>query len=519
MTWELLHRGRWTLLAAALGGIAFPSIIYAALEREQILDPRHQSMLVLHFVLVQFSMIYLAVAIYGAQDKISRLYTVPASAATLVAWRMLPAMALIALGSLLVTSVLNELFPINWPLWGPALVLSVAFAAIQAIVWLTEKSLWIVAAIVFAYGAIVLWFKSRYGPLLGQPTHSWAEVTPGEVLTMLTAALAAYGVAVVGVARNRRGEPPLSLGIVAWLERKFDRAPATYPPLSSPIRAQSWFEWKHKGWAMPAGAAFGVLIFLAFWLAISRDAKELFQGLLAGGGMLSVLGTVGALTTGLTGANDRKPTISTFLATRPMTDGQLAAIIVNTAARSVVLAWSIWAATVLMFYLLLSSTGYLTNPQLPKSLGLWYFPTTIVSMWTVVGVGLSIGLSGRPEMFIRAIVSCLLIAIGVTLLSKFALSAAATQLLNNILMGTIGVGLVLLIASFFLAAHRRALISSPALAVALMVWVMLCAAAFSLGPPTDVASIPFFLLLVGALGLTVSPLAAAPLALAANRHR
>ena len=36
MTWELLSRGRWSILAALLGAIAFPVMILTALGGDQL---------------------------------------------------------------------------------------------------------------------------------------------------------------------------------------------------------------------------------------------------------------------------------------------------------------------------------------------------------------------------------------------------------------------------------------------------------------------------------------------------
>ena len=58
---------------------------------------------------------------------------IPAPTSVVVAWQLLPAMAATALECLLSTAVINALFKVNWPLWGPALFMSVALAAFAAI--------------------------------------------------------------------------------------------------------------------------------------------------------------------------------------------------------------------------------------------------------------------------------------------------------------------------------------------------------------------------------------------------
>jgi hypothetical protein len=142
LTWEMLHRGRWTLTAAALGATAFPLIILAALWREGGVDPSHPSMLIMHMVLMQLNTFIFGVAVLGAQGNPSRLYTFPSPNAAIVTWHMLPAMAIMAIEAVASTALLNALFGLNWPLWAPALFVAVLLAAVQAVLWLTEKSIW-----------------------------------------------------------------------------------------------------------------------------------------------------------------------------------------------------------------------------------------------------------------------------------------------------------------------------------------------------------------------------------------
>src|SRR5688500_9536037 len=93
MTWELFARGRWSILAAWLGAIAFPGLILAALNATGPLDASHPKMLLLHVMIVQIGMFIVASAVFTAQGPISKLYAYPARTSTLVFWRMAPAMA------------------------------------------------------------------------------------------------------------------------------------------------------------------------------------------------------------------------------------------------------------------------------------------------------------------------------------------------------------------------------------------------------------------------------------------
>ena len=182
----------------------------------------------------------------SAQRPMSRLYAYPASTATLVAWRLLPAMAAIAVESVAWTAAVNAMFHLNWPLWGPAMFAAAGLAAVEAAMWLTEKSGWIIFALTVVGIVLGVWFKSRHGMVSELPTHLWSAVTPAEVFAMLATVAISYWVAVKAVARNRRGEPPFSLGIMDWLIRLFDVASAVGAPFRGPAHAQFWVEWRHR---------------------------------------------------------------------------------------------------------------------------------------------------------------------------------------------------------------------------------------------------------------------------------
>src|SRR5437899_1064221 len=142
ITWELVWNGRWGLPAALLAANALPAMILTALRSEGALDPAEESNLVIQVVVTIMNAATFGAAIMSAQGRPSRLYAFPVSTATLVAGQMLPGMAAIFAQSVLSTAILNALFQLDWSLWGPALFVACALAAVQGLLWLTEKSLW-----------------------------------------------------------------------------------------------------------------------------------------------------------------------------------------------------------------------------------------------------------------------------------------------------------------------------------------------------------------------------------------
>jgi len=518
MTWEMLRHGSWGLLAAALGANLLPAILLAALRHEGALVPEDPSQMVIHITLVQINMFIFAAAVLTAQGHPSRLYAFPVPTSALVAWNLLPAMVAVAIESVASTAALNATFQMNWPLWGPALFVAVALASVQAAAWLTEKSAWMVVAMGAVATALALWFKSRYGEGFSQPNRYWMEVTPSEILTMLVFAVLAYATAVVAVARNRRGEALLSLGIIAWLDRLFDSAPDLGLHFRSPAEAQLWFEWRHKGWAMPGAVAFSSLFGFGAWLIFSRDAGDLFHGFVVGGGILSMFGLLGGLVMGNSG-QDSNFEIGSFLATRPITNTQLARTILKAAAKSVLIAWIIWAAAFLALYLLLVVIDVVPKPALPKELGWWYFPATVLGPWIVLALVASMGLTGRSRPFLDLFVLTFAIYVVLSLFSKFALSRQAQEQFGRGAVYTAAVLMVLGTSWALATARRRSLIGWPTVYAASGAWVALSVPVALESMLRSAVPLHIGALVVGLAALTVAPLATAPLALAWNRNR
>src|SRR3954447_12678204 len=254
MTWEIFRRGSWKLLAATLGAIAFPAMIFVALRHDGA-DFSDPTILMMHILFVNNMILLIGAALFAAQGRMSQLYAYPLPTSSIVAWRLLPAMVINGALTAACIGCLNLIFDLGWPVWGPAMFAAVAMACVNAFVWLFEKSqIWLAVAMAVVAAVLGFWFKSRYGPAFSSSTHYWQEVTPTDVFTMLATSVFAYWVAVKAVARNRRGEPGFSLGWVDWLDRVLDRSTAYGTRLNSPFQAQCWFQWRRKGWLMPAGA-------------------------------------------------------------------------------------------------------------------------------------------------------------------------------------------------------------------------------------------------------------------------
>lgn len=518
VTWEILSRGWWILIGTALVANVFPAILYTALQREGGYDTGDQFMVIMHLTLVQINMFIFSATVFGAQGEISRLFGYPVRTSSIVAWQMIPAMALVALEVLASTAALNALFRVDWPFLGPALFVAVAVAAVQATCWMAGKSAWLPWALGIVALVLGLWNKSRYGDLFSQPTHMWSEVTAIELLTLLAFTAMSYGIGIMGVARQRRGDPLPSLGIIAWIERILDPDPEGSLPFRSPIEAQLSVEWGRKGVAMPVLVVLSLVIGCAGWLIFNRDPKDLFEVFIAVGAILSLAGFVLGALVGNVGPNDSTFEMGHFLATRPITSSDLARIILKSTAKGVVAAWAIWAGAFLSLYLILLAIHPTPDELLPDGWNWWCFPAALMGTWVVVMSVAATGLTGQSKLFYQLLIIPLA-SFFLILLSKFVLSPQAHMQIEQGAVIALGTIFVIGTAWAFVAARRRALISTPETTATICVWIALSAIVIFHWVTQSTLPIPAYAFALGIVALAVAPLATTPLALSWNRNR
>jgi hypothetical protein len=473
-------------------------------------------------MLLQVSLLVFASGAFASQGAPARLFAWPIRTATLVASQMCSAMLLVGLETFASGAALNALFELNWPLWGPALFAATAVAAIQAMLWLTEKSpAWMPWAFALVAALLGFWLKSRYGDPFSQPTRYWSEVTPSEILTMLGIVAVSFCVAVIGVARQRRGDVLPPFGVAAWFERTFDATPNVGRPFRTPAEAQFWYEWQQKGWPMPAAVIFGMIVGCGLWAISIRDGKELLHAFSVGGGLLSVLAMVGGIIVGNTGPSDSNFGMGHFLATRPMTSVELSRTILKVAAKSVLVTWSLWAATFAVVWLILLAFQAIP-PEVPaewRQFGWWYVPATLLGPWVVVGLLGSLGLTGNSSLAIKLFGTFFLLIIALPLLEQHFLSHQVREQVERAIPVCLGAVFVFGTAWAFIAARRRNLIDARTAWTIIGVWTMLSGFIVLESWRRSEFPVTASVLGIGLLATVFAPLATAPLALTWNRNR
>jgi len=299
LIWELFSHGRWWIPGLYAVGNLITMPLFGLFSHLGV-DPNDHAIVVLNLCFMPVLMMTFGGGVVSAQGSLTRLYTAPISTASLVAWHMFPGAVLVA-GEVAVTAWLyNALYNFSWPILGPAIFAAALWASVQLLVSISQRTL--SATCLAGAPALILlaWFGSRYGSWFGPPKHYWSEVTPVEFATLFGVIAVAFVVTVPAVARDRSGEALPSFGVWKWLTRKWDEITVTsgteLRPFRSAADAQCWYEWTLKGLGLPLFVVFGYFVGVSTWLLriIVGDATddllaELLQGILAGGGMLSMV--------------------------------------------------------------------------------------------------------------------------------------------------------------------------------------------------------------------------------------
>lgn len=515
MTWDLWRRGRWTFGAVMLTMLALPMLILWMIGN---LLPDDQSAHLLNFLFVQTVLVtgigaLLALNIQNAR----RLYPYPATSATLLNGQLLPSALLLAVGVVLWTLTANGLFELGWPSWEPALFGIVALIAAHAAMWLCMGSLWMIPLLAVVCGVFGSWMKWHFGPLFGDPVHAWSPITPAEAVMLAGATVVSYRGAIVGLARARRGEPPISVGVVKWLESLSDRAPLAEAPFPSAAAAQTWY-FQQRGWILPVTVLAFITFALIVWSFVSRDVVELVAAFANGCWFISIAAVLGGVVLGSVGSRD-DVVMGQFLGTRPITSLDLSRRLLIVAVKNLAIAWVIWGTVLLVIMLVLRLAGRAPWSYLPTEFRWQSLAGAMLLTWAVMATVISLALWGRAKLVSQLFVGISLGYVALMLLAKYALNTQAREALIHGMVAVTGLAFTAITIAAFVAARKRDLIEGPVAVAAIAIWIVLLGASMMSLPADFDLPRSSQMLLYGSLALVVAPVALAPLAITWNRTR
>jgi hypothetical protein len=534
---ELLRRHRWGFLAVGLYLVALAVLQFIAPGVGARIAGRWgpgfalavvvPGSLAFYWMLVVFT--FGSAGNFAGRESIfpARHFTLPLTNTALAAWPMLCGATAVVL--LWIGVRVAAPWPANLPisvayLW-PGLFAVVLLAWTQALTWRSYPLPGLrVAATVLALTAVqvasVLAIEFRVGE-----TVMVALLAPQLPL--------AYLVARRAVARARRGDVADWSGTFERLSRRPGRVVSRRRPFASAAAAQHWLEWKRYGRSLPALLAFVLPVELLLLWA-SRDSPALVFTIL----VIVVLtppflASFTAVAVRKSGEGDDYG-VGPFAATRPLSSAALVGARLRMAVWSTAAAWML-VIPAAAAALVLSDTWTIVAEHArsfaavvgtPRAIGfgLLVLATLVLTTWRQMVQSLYLGLTGRAGLIRGSAFAmlCLIIVIGPLL--DWAWDSGARAWFWVVLYWTLGliVAARMILASWIAMRLRRdGLLADRSLLTGAVLWLSAVAAVY--GVMLWMAWTPlvprFLLLMIATITVPLVRLAAAPLALAWNRHR
>jgi hypothetical protein len=503
--WEFRQRHRRGALAVLASFVALAVIrLVVAGAGRIVFEDVETFAIALVVPMVATFLYFLAIFSFGLAGDIAarqsifpaRMFTLPVTSSALAGWPMLyGSLAMMILW--LATRLLGAWpagvdVPVFWPfLLGPSLL-----AWTQALTWMAYPMpglrvivtvLWL--ATIDAIVMIALELKASEGVML-------ALLAPHVPLAFLVARRA--------VARARRGEVPDWRQLFAWIGRIASVVTRRRDYFASSSRAQEWFEWRQYGRSLPWLVALLLPFELALLFPFHQTPVIVFETLC--GVLLTPPLMAFFVATTVSKSSSQAGDVygvTPLIATRPMTTASLIAAKLKVTIQSTLIAW------------------LLVLLAIPMALR-WSEATTLVNDWMrelVKAIGMP-----------RAIA---IVALGLALL----ISSTWKQLVQSLFIGMTGrewliktmpsilatLVVLKLIAAAYVAIrlHHRGLVSDRTILAGAVCWDVAVFALYGLlvwlTPALVFRRAPLALLAI--LAVPLARVAAAPLALAWNRHR
>lgn len=537
LAWEFWGRHRWGL--AAVGALVAGFAVAVAAS------PFKPDVAVAMSVWFAIGLLYaIGVFAYGFEARLEvpdsgfpvRLFLLPVRTSALVGWPMLQGVA-VAVGLWLAWDhfVLRP-SGVETPAWWVAII-AAAVAGAQALLWCPFGLPWLrlVVGCVFLLALLrVPAVLELIAPSLGElgtwatdpANRSTALATLGVVVVAL-----AFLVARFGVGRARRGDSPDWLR--AWRSRERSAGPVREgQPFASAMRAQAWYEWRLRGRGYVVTVFIITLVLAGLGLLEHADRRADFS--LTYLFVPALIASLWGSQMGSPGESLRSATLTTFAATRPLSDADMVRAKVRAATRAAATAWAVVLGVALVWLALHNGRermGSFWDGAVEKygrdgAFGravLWAVVLTFAT-WRALTANLWVGLGGRA--WVVPTHTVLVTLFGLQWLLQWPMIASDAELRERfwtVLPWAVGVAVVLkfALAAWALRAGVRRRMLEPGDALrGVAVWAVAAGVLF-------VLLMRFGAHLGSWPGLAVAavllvPLArpsAAPLSLAWNRHR
>lgn len=533
IAWELRQRHRWGLMALLATIFTLGGIKIAILTNQLHLEMGDATFALLVPVPLAATFMYLlAVFTFGISGDLAaresmyppRMLTLPVSTAGLAGWPMLYGCLSMAL--LWFAMRIAFVFPpgVDVPAYWPALFAASLLAWTQALTWMPYplRGMRILTSIALLISIDVVVFSA----LENKPRESTMLLLLAPFVPL------AYVTAVSAVRRARCGDIP-DWGVAQRFA--FSRS-AARSDFQSAARAQLWLEWRQWGRSLPLLVAIVLPAGLSL-LFLFHETPVIVAEIVAASLLLpAFMAIFVAATAGKSSSNASESYgITPFIATRPVEDRALVVAKWQAALLSTLAAWMIVAIAVPAALLGADATEPIVDIARnvgdalgrPRAiiLGLLVLAGLVGSTWKQLVQGLYIAMSGRDwavkgiAFATLALVTAASFALIWIFDSRYRIAVAWNAI--PWLMAAFAAVKLVLAMWVMQSGAGRGLFTRTQLILGAIVWDVCVLAVYGLLAfiLPDILVRRYFLLLVAMLAVPFVRLAAAPLAVARNRHR
>jgi hypothetical protein len=352
--------------------------------------------------------------------------------------------------------------------------------------------------------------------------------------------ISAYVFSFVLLTLARRGQVFSMTAIGRWLLANLSMGLGSGIPGATPMAAELWSDWKLRGRVMPVGAILVATTMCGFFLSGRVAWVSARDAIIALTWLQVMLGPILGLFIGHVG---ERFDFHEHLATRPLSDRQLADVKLRTALKSVCGTWIAWTIGVAVAVVCLALVGQgptgwsdvtrgLASDGIPLRPYEYRYQLVVYVMmvptisWTLTSLGVSVAIL-RPWLIKTALLVIALVP-AIPYMLVYLMPESENEIFDALLLGWIGLtigGTIVLYA----AAFRLRLIATKRVFLVGAMYLLFCVAWLGLAgllPSHDRRLLPIrtpdileigFLLSICALPFVC--LAAVPLAIWWNRHR
>ncbi|MDA1049575.1 MAG: hypothetical protein O3C40_03725 [Planctomycetota bacterium] len=526
LTWEFWRQsgfGLFTVVALLFGQTA---LMYGVLRLDKLSVRDDFTLASLHVFGFIFVVVGLAAVVCHSTSSPQYRFTLPVSIRASILVPVINGAIATVVGYLAVALLVNWVFNAEWSLLKPTIIAVCVISVCQAVAGMFWSSSnlrgTIGAGVGVVLGVVVVLLNGIDAPDREQFIREWHTIRPLDISLAILVPIAACTFSLVVCTLARRGQIFSMSAIGRWLLAMCDVGFGSGTHAATPMAAELWSEWTRRGRVLLAGPILIAATLCGFFLSGRYDWQYACDAIVTFTWMQVMIGSILGLFIGHVG---ERFDFQEHLATRPLSDTQLADVKLRIALKLVCWTWIIWAVGVAVAVVCLAMVGqgpkswsYIVPPGNPLS------PIINVVMiprcsWTLTSLGVSIVIL-RPWM-VKVVFGTIALLPTAPFGLLYLMPEAGNQILAAVRWGWFCLSIVGTVALYVMAFRLR-LITAKRVAIVGMSYLLFCATWLVVLSYLPSIEIPRPLVVGFLLSNCILPfvcIAAVPLAIWWNRHR